>query len=283
MRWYACLLLIAVAQAKEVVTTTPPQSAYDASHSYFVAVLTLALEKTIEYGTYEVRFSAPLEQGRAIQDLAHDSRIDVYWAGASEARARQLNEIPIPLVNGMLGMRLFAINEVDRQRFSDVSSLADLANMTACQGRHWPDSNILAAAGLAVQRVSSYELMWRMLERRRCDYFPRGVHEIYTEVAAREQAYDGLMIYPNLGIYYPLPMYFYTAPEQQALAERLEVGLERAIDDGSLTELIRSHPTTEHLFPLTQWRAVRWLELENPALPDSADPADQRYWFRPNG
>lgn len=276
------LLFLATTSTAIQVTTIPPQSEYDSSHAYFIALLALALDETKDsHGAYNIAYSKQFEQGRAIQDLKNNHDINVYWAGTSIEREQDLQAIPIPLVKGMLGMRLFAIQQRKAYQFAKVASLSDLSQLNACQGTHWPDSDIMEAAGITVRRVAQYELMWGMLERGRCDYFPRGVHEIYSEIEARKMAYQDLAIFPGTGLYYPFPMYFFTSKENTELAARITQGLEQAIDNGRFESLMRSHSATKHLFPLTQWQAVHWLSIDNPTLPASATPKNPRYWYQP--
>ncbi|WP_119393881.1 type 2 periplasmic-binding domain-containing protein [Salinibius halmophilus] len=283
MRIFLIAILLSANVAATTVTTIPPQSEFDASHGYFIALLELALSKTQPtHGDYQISFSNRFEQGRAIQDLKNNGTINVYWAGTSIEREQEINPIRIPLVKGMLGMRLFAIKEESRALFDRIESLDELKPLNACQGTHWPDSDILESAGIAVYRVAAYELMWGMLERKRCQYFPRGVHEIFAEIDVRKEEYNNLVIYPDTGVYYPFPMYFFTANDNPELAERIEQGLEMAIDDGSFEALMRNHEATKHLFPLSQWQRINWISIDNPTLPSTANPTDERYWFLPS-
>ena len=66
--------------------------------------------------------------------------------------------------------------------FDQTSTLAELKKLSACQGMHWPDSDILEQAGFKVMRAVKFESMYEMLLAGRCDYFPRSVAEGYAEV-----------------------------------------------------------------------------------------------------
>ncbi|MCJ8299139.1 MAG: hypothetical protein MJK13_09435, partial [Pseudomonadales bacterium] len=117
LRWF-CLLLLAVTVnsfASQSIRTIPPQSEFDASHSYFIGLLELVLEKTAaQYGPAEVVFSMQMEQGRAFVELEKNAGLDVYWAGTSILREQRLKAIRIPLVKGMLGFRQFVIRKSRR-------------------------------------------------------------------------------------------------------------------------------------------------------------------------
>lgn len=279
---FMLLFVSSVAIAGEQVRTIPPQSEFDVSHDYFIDLLKLALEKTTdEYGLAEVVFSLPMQQGRALHETKIGRLIDVYWAGTSIDREKELIAIRIPLVKGLLGFRMGIIRRDTQELFAHIQSLDDLKHYTACQGMHWPDSDILEAAGIEVIRNPVYEYMFKQVNGKRCHYFPRGVHEGVVEMEARAEAYPDLMLYRKLIIYYPFPMYFFVTPQRGELAARIEQGLQQAISDGSFERYMREHPTTSHLFPLKRWMNTTTILLENPQLPKDTPVDDERYWIRP--
>ena len=123
---YFFLLLTAVtinSFASQSIKTIPPQSQFDASHSYFIGLLELVLTKTAaDYGSAEVVFSRQMEQGRAFLELQRNTGLDVYWAGTSIIREQRLKAIRIPLVKGMLGFRQFVIHKNRRQDFAQIKT-----------------------------------------------------------------------------------------------------------------------------------------------------------------
>lgn len=269
--------------AVDVIRTIPPQSEHDVSHHYFITLLKLSLEETVdEYGASEVAFTGHMEQGRALHELQRGRRLDVYWAGTSLQREQMLRAVRIPLVKGLLGFRISLIRKASEVAFNRIQNLDDLKRFTACQGEHWPDSDILEAAGIPVRRGPIYELMFRQLDAGRCDYFPRGLHEGVGEMEARKQKFPEMMIYPDLIIYYPFPMYFFVNRANIRLAQRLELGLNRIIDKGMFDHHLRTHRVTRHLFPLEKWREKSVIILDNPLLPSDTQMRDQRYWILPD-
>lgn len=288
MKWTVLIIMGLISSmswsihAIEQVRTIPPQSEYDASHSYFIGLLEMSLEKTAEkYGTAEVAFTLQMEQGRAFFELEKGSMIDVYWAGTSIEREQKFIAIRIPLVKGILGFRMGIVHR-DRERiFAKIQDLEDLKKFDACQGAHWPDSDILEAAGLKVVRNAAYESMFLQVSRKRCDYFPRGVHEGVVEMEARAEKYPNLTLSREVIIYYPFPMYFFVSASKIGLADRLTEGLKKAVADGSFEKHMRQHPTTAHLFPMENWINATTIVLENPELPKDTPVDDQRYWISP--
>ncbi|EPJ55387.1 MAG: hypothetical protein OFPI_04070 [Osedax symbiont Rs2] len=284
LKWFLLLVPLASVSsfASQSKKPTPPQSEFDASHSYFIGLLELVLEKTaIDYGPAEVVFSMQMEQGRAFLELERNAALDVYWAGTSISREQRLKAIRIPLVKGMLGFRQFVIHRDRRQDFAQIKNLSDLQKMVACQGAHWPDSDVLEGAGLKVMRNPIYENMFKQVAAGRCDYFPRGVHEGKAEVAARAQAYPSLIWYQDLTLYYPFPMYFFVSASNPILQQRITLGLEAAVADGSFERYMQQDSTTAHLFPLQKWLKIKTIVIKNQQLSADTPIRDLRYWVQP--
>lgn len=165
--------------------------------------------------------------------------------------------------------------------FSKIKTLKALTSLVACQGMHWPDSDILEAGGISVTRNAIYEGMFKQVSSGRCDYFPRGVHEGVAEVNARKEKYPNLIFYNELIIHYPFPMYFFVTPGKTKLAAHIENGLIAAIGDRSFDDYIRQHPTTAHLFPLTQWINATTFLLKNPQLSNDTPIHNTKLWILP--
>jgi len=268
------------ANATETIRTRGPQSEFDASHSYFIGLIKLAYQKNNK--DVNIVFSPYMPQKRALSELQAGRLVDIYWAGMDATRASQLSVVNIPLVKGLLGFRVFITHQDNVRKLEQVSTLSDLKKISLCQGSHWPDTDIMLAAGLKVLPNPIYENMFGQTYIKRCDAFPRGINEAMSEYQARKILMPELALYQELILYYPFPMYFFTSTKNSKLAGFLKTGLEKAIDDGSFEEYIKSHPTTEHLFPLDKWINARFLKLDNPFLPKDFDTNSPRYWISVN-
>ena len=143
---------------------------------------------------------------------------------------------------------------------------------------HWPDSDILEQAGFKVMRAVKFESMYEMLLAGRCDYFPRSVAEGYAEVESI--APDRLMVYDRIIIAYRFPMYFFVGKDNAALAARVEKGLLTALDDGSFLRLLKKHPVTSKIFPLSKYKGAKIFWVDNPILPDKTPLTEKRYWLK---
>ncbi len=259
-----------------------PPAADDVPQSYYVGLLQKALHKGAR-GRIVPKIVAVhiMEQGRANRELLKGNLIDLFWVGTELEKEQQLRAIRIPLERGLTGFRKFTIVKARQHQFDRLQSLLQLQRLTACQGSHWPDTQILQAAHLPVMASPVYENLFPQLAAGRCDYFPRGVHEGEAEILLRTAQQPTLSRYQDIMLHYPFAVYFFTTKQQEGLAQWLEQGLEAMIDDGELLAYMQQHPFTAKVFPLARENASRWFELPNPLLPADTDYQNRRYWFVP--
>lgn len=273
--------LLAARPDGDLIRHISPDSATDVRNDYYLDVLRLALEKTRnDFGNYRLEaVPGDLSQSRAIALLSQGRTLDVVWTMTSAEREKQLRPVRIPLLRGLMGMRLLVIRADDQGWFDNVTGLAQLRQLRAGQGHDWPDTEILKANGLPLVTSSDYESLFRMLHEGRFDYLPRAINEPWAEVAAHPGM--DLAVEDNLVLYYPAASYFFVAPEDERLARRLRLGLERALADGSFNALFRQHPVNRNAFEKAALLKRRVLRLENPLLPPET-PLDQpELWWLP--
>lgn len=264
----------------ENVRVRGTQSQYDASHDYYLGLLKLAITKS---GRDDITFSkAPyMVQHRALMELKAGRLVDIYWAGTNAEREDILRPIRIPLIKGLLGYRVMLTHKDNIPNLKKLRTKEQLQQYNICQGAHWPDTDIMLAAGLYVQPNPIYENMFRQTVAKRCDVFPRGINEAQAEYQVRRKVYPSLRLFSDTILYYPFPMYFFVNKNHETLAQTIEQGLEKAIDDGSFDQYLQSHPTTQHLFPLENWMSVHYIALDNPFLSHQTPTDNPRYWIQP--
>ena len=201
-------------------------------------LVTMALAKTPDYGPTEIRASMPMAQARATRHLraGHRDRLRIANVASSPERNRELRPVPIPIAQGMLGFRICIIRKGDQARFDRIFSADDFQQqgLTIGQGTHWPDTRILRQSGFEVVTSPRFSNLLTMLERDRFDCFLRGVGEILIDL----QQYQGdrLTIEDGLVFTYRMPSYLFVAPDDEHMAERLTVGLHRAMLSGDYEE-----------------------------------------------
>lgn len=263
----------------EQIRINGPQSEYDASHSYFKGLIALAFKELNQPITL---VSTPLmAQNRALEQMEHGNFIDIYWTGTSKKREERYGFVPIPLVKGLLGYRVFVVHQSQLSQFEQINSLKQLRKLSLCQGAHWPDTKIMQAVKLRVTTNTVYENMFKQVYNGRCDAFPRGINEALSEVKARTKVMPKLRLYDELILRYPFAMYFFTKKNNKTLVDKLTKGLEQAIDDGTFERYMREHPTTSHLFPVSNWINNRRIDIPNRLMSKNIDSSNKRYWIVP--
>ena len=263
--------------AAETIRIQPQRTAVDGSYLYYTDLLRKVLGNTRqEYGEAELVSVNRLTQARAFQAL-NDNQIDVFWAGTNREREVFVQPIRIPLHAGLLGIRIPVIRKTDQARFDALHDLGQLQTLSACQGDHWPDSDILEANGFNVQRATKFEVMYQMLQAGRCDYFPRGINEVYAEISHVSR--HDLMVYERIVLNYPFPMYFFVSRDNPRLAERLRIGMEQMASSGDLLRFLQQHPTTRDIFPLSRLSNSWIIPLHNPLLPELTPLTDKHLWI----
>jgi hypothetical protein len=272
-------LIVGTLLPDNIVRVRAPQSDLDRSHSYFVSTLQYALDKSIDdYGKLNVvvtSFNA--SQGRVLTELERGSFIDIEWAGTNVDREKRLLPIRFPLVGGFTGWRVPVVLRKRADEFRDIKTISDLKNFSAIQGLHWPDSDILEAAGIEVVRVAKFEQIYPMLKVERGDCSPRGLQAIVSELKnGMEKEFTALT---DLIIRYKFPMYFFVNKKDSILAKRVEEGLREGIRDGTFLEHMRNHPVTKDLFPLSQFKDATIIDLPNPYLPEKTPVDDKKLWL----
>jgi len=204
------------------------------------ALVALAFEKTPEYGPYILGRSPEMSQGRALRELREGKSglVDIANVASDAKREQELTVIPIPIDGGLLGLRVCVVRKDDLERFKGIESIQDLSdrNIRIGQGTHWPDTSILQVNGIEVVTHSRYEILFRMLDSQRFECFARGVSEVIYDL--RLENNPDYVIEPELLIAYAMPSYFFVGKGNQQTAHRLQLGMERAIIDGSFADYL---------------------------------------------
>jgi hypothetical protein len=214
--------------------------------------------------------------------LLSQGEISAVAAAPTKDREALYHSIKVPLYMGLLGYRVMIIRKDRYQEFSNIKHEKELKALVACQAIHWPDSDILAANGYKVARVLKFNSMFTLVRNKRCDYFPRAIIEGYPEIIAySEQTHnDDLMVFDDIILHYKLPLYFYINVNDKPLADALTQGINLAAADGSLLKLMKNHPLTKALFPLTKWNNKKFYPLFNPLLSEDMPINDAKYWIK---
>ena len=256
------------------VTHLTPQNDQDKRDDYPLAVLQLALaESGVEHRLNPVSY---LNQGRALKLLEQRQGVDVVWSMTSSEREAKLRPIRFPIDKGLIGWRVLLVREAQLPLFHN-AGLDLLRQLIAGQGHDWPDLQILKGNGFKVMPSSDYEALFALLAKDRIQYFPRSVNEVMDEWRAHPDMQ--LAIEPSLLLHYPAAIYFFVHPDNELLAQTLELGLERALANGKFDALFNQmHGPLLAELNIGQRRII---ELNNPLLPAATPVARRALWLQP--
>lgn len=250
----------------------------DGRYDYRTELLKLVLSYSDNSPELVPRSDIPTARAARLMEKGKISGI--ISVATSRDREEKLHAIKIPILAGILGMRVFFIHKDDQPDFSGINTLNDLQAKVAGFGEHWGDLTILKENSLPVEPVAKYLSLFDMLNAKRFDYFPRGVNEIFGEYTKFKEASPNLAIEQDLGIYYPYPVYFFVDKNNLRIAKIIETGLQQALKDGKLKTLfLQYHSDLLRKLNFTQRRVFY---LTNSSLPEDAVVKNMHWWFEEN-
>ena len=219
-----------------------------------------------------------MSQKRALATLIRQqgTSLDVVNAVIDNEREDALLPIRVISDEGLIGYRVCIIRRDDEKLFENIRGHLDINNRGIIfgQGAHWPDTKILKQNSLKVMTSVNYESLFSMLLAGRFQCFLRGANEAYEDL--ENHPYEQLMIEPNLLFSYPSTSTFFTSKTNPALATRIELGLRRAILDGSFAEHFAK--TYQEDLKRLKLKSRRIIRLNNPYISDEfLERSTQRY------
>lgn len=251
----------------------------DPNAAYAIKMLKLAIahSDTPNY-TLDIKHE-DLTQARVNEEVRTGGLLDLCWASSDAQIESQLRAIRIPLFKGLLGYRVFIINKNNQHKFDDIKTLTDLKQLTLGQGRTWADGRILEANGFKVIKTNKYPGLFYMAEGERFDAFPRGVHEPFSELEQRPDM--DLAVEKNLMVYYRMPFYLFVSPDNEALANTLETGFERAIATGEFDKMFYGDKAIQDVMQKANMKNRLLFKLDNPLLSKETPVERTELWFDP--
>lgn len=208
------------------------------SIDYFHQILieALALNKDgFDYELTPVDFE--FSQNRTLRLLNYYDVLDITFSMTSVSRETDYIAIKVPLLDGLYGKRKLLVNPDNKSKFENMS-LDKLKQQVACQGMHWPDYKKLKLNGFSVYGVDDYESNFKMLAKGRCDYFPRGIAEISSDLDKFNGKYGQMEMVDNILLVYDAPIYFFVGKHQQELADIVTAGLSELQKTGRLKQAL---------------------------------------------
>ncbi len=275
----SCLILFAsLTQANDLVIRVNDNGT-DPNAAYSIKMLQLAIDHIDTKYKIEV-VKDNFSQTKVNEEVRTNGALDMVWASSEATIESELHPIRICLYKGLLGYRIFIINKSNQYKFDQVNSLDDLRKLTVGQGKTWADTKILQANGFNVITVTKYPNLFYMVDGGRFDGFPRGVHEPFGELAQRPELKD-LTVEKNLMISYRMPFYLFTSHENKKLAADINLGLERAIADGSFDEVFYNDPNVKDVLAKANMKQRKVFYIDNPLLSKETPLDRAELWFDP--
>ena len=244
---------------------------------YPIKLLALALDQTgVSYQL--IPSDNFLSKGKALDRLQDNREINIVWGMTNVQREKDLLPIRIPIFKGLIGWRLLLIRQDMAERFTYIQQFEHLVKLSPLQGRDWPDTKILQSNGFDVITERNQTSLMKMLGRAQGDFFPRSIIEVWEELERSKVANEiQIQIQPSLGIRYPAAIYFFVNKKSVPLANLIETGLEKAIENGTYEALfVESYKT---YIEKAQIENRTFYPLENAFLPEETPLDRKELWF----
>lgn len=253
------------------------QSDADPNGYYAAKMIKLALDHIDT--KYELQvIPGELTQTRMVEDTLNGS-LDIIWAGTSKDLEEQLELVRIPLYKGLLGHRFLIIRKGDQAKFDQIKTIDDLRKVRLGQGTAWADTKILEANGLNVVKTMKYQNLFFMLDGDRFDAFPRAVFEPFGEVEKRPEL--NLTVEKHLMLVYKLDFFLFVNKNKKKLARDLELGLNRALADGTFDKVFMSAPTVQEAISKGDFKNRLIIPLKNPLITEQVPVDRVDLWIDP--
>ncbi len=213
-----------------------------------------------------------------IQGL-RNREFDIFAAISKPEYEREFQAIYVPLYRGLMGMRLAIVKRSNKGMFKNINDIDDLRKFTAGQGKLWADSTILEANNLPIVKELKYTNLFRMLEADRFDYFPRGAHEPWTEIADNN-ALD-LIVDEHIMLWYDAPFYFFVRKSNTELANHLTEQFNQMIASGEFYDFFINDPDVEIALTNADLASRKIIRLNNPHLTPATPMHRTELWHNP--
>lgn len=271
-----CLAALAAHADVMRVSYRAPENAQDRRLDYPIALLRLALQKTVaSHGAYSFELTPAMNKSRSIlaakqQTYGNNFVMLSYEPSLAE---QDLDYVRFPVHLGVIGYRVCFMTPGLREALAKVRTVDELKRFSIGQGAGWQDVQLLRRHGFEVSEVASYESLFAMVTKGRFDLLCRSANDVLGEISTRPE----LELDRSFALVYPLPQFLYTHKANVLARERIAAGLKLAYADGSLLKLFKQHYQASLDYAGLDKRRI--FRLDNPALA-SIDFDFQKYDFK---
>ncbi|GIU17158.1 hypothetical protein TUM4644_02090 [Shewanella colwelliana] len=214
-------------------------SQHDQRYQYTYDLLDLIIEATeADFGEASLQVSTMvMSRNRIFRELQEGDNVNVMAEASNSQWNEKLIPIAIPIRRGLQGFRLFIVKQENQAILADVTTLAQLMSFDTGSGSQWSTKVAMEQAGFKVVESTQYDSLFNMLSKGRFVTFGRGVNEVFQEIVQFESYYPDLVVDNNIVLQIPLATYYYVSPNKPRLAKRIQVGLQRIIENGQFEQL----------------------------------------------
>lgn len=269
------------AHAEMIFTYRSPEHEGDTRYHYDNSLLKLALDLTVEeFGPYKLEPSPVMNFTRAIKMAESGAYPNFMLKLSYEERLKDtLDFVPVDIDRGIVGYRVFFVSQKNKEKIAGITTHEELKKLKIIQGQGWSDVPLLRAAGFDnVIELASYESLFPYVAEGRADILPRGANELMGEYNAHKNI-EGLTYDEKLILYYPLPRFFYTTKGNDAAIARVNLGLQKAMKDGSFLKLWKKEYQTSIDFLKMKDRKI--FKIPNSNLGGLGDDDYEKYSYDP--
>lgn len=206
--------------------------------------------------------------------LKKQQEINLLWTSTSIEREKEFLAVRIPILKGLLGLRLPLVLNKNKYQLN-VDSLAQLQQYSAGQMLSWVDSKVLKHNKLQVTGSPNYSALFKMLSAERFDYFPRSITEIWQEIEHHPEL--PLAVAESFAIHYPSAMYFFVNKANHFLHDEIKSGLNKAIADGEFDKLFYQYH--QQYLQKSKMSQRHIIELKNPYMPKETPLDRKELWL----
>ena len=233
------LSCVPITYANDQFIINHSESNLDHRYQYTYDLLQLVIDATdADFGQASLEVSdVIMSRNRILRELQDGQTINVIAEASNLQWNAQLIPIKIPIRKGIQGFRIFIIQKENAETLAKITSIAQLTSLKTGSGSQWSTKVAMQQAGFEVVESIQYDSLFNMLSKGRFVTFGRGVNEVYQEVDQFSLEYPNLAIDENIMLHIPLATYFYVSPNKPRLAQRIEVGLRRIINNGEFERL----------------------------------------------
>lgn len=264
-------------EANAAQDTIRLNGASGAKADYVISLLKLAISNIDTKYKIEID-QTPSTQARILEEMK-GGNLDLMWVSTSEELESEFIPVRIPLLKGLMGFRILLIRSDDQEKFNSIHTIDDLKRITFGQGRTWTDTKILEANQLTVIKVTKSPSLFYMLDGGRFDAFPRGASEPFAEIDKYPNL--GLSVEKSLLLAYKMPFYIFVNKQKPTLAKDIELGLNRAIENGDFEKIFMANSTVIDVINKANFAERRIIYINNPTLPKSTPLERKELWIDP--